>query len=66
MWASNLARNGGLSYLEIPAVDARQSAAFYEKVLGWKLRGHDTDDPRFEDAHWTPHRPLGNRPLDLP
>lgn len=42
-----LARHGGLSYLEIPAVDARQSATFYEKVLGWNLRGHDTDDPRF-------------------
>jgi predicted enzyme related to lactoylglutathione lyase len=45
-----LARHGGLSYLEIPAVDARQSAAFYANVLGWNLRGHDTDDPRFDDA----------------
>jgi uncharacterized protein len=45
-----LARHGGLSYLEIPAVDARLSAAFYQKVLGWSLRGHDTDDPRFNDA----------------
>jgi predicted enzyme related to lactoylglutathione lyase len=45
-----LARHGGLSYLEIPAVDARRSAAFYEKVVGWILRDHDTDDPRFSDA----------------
>ncbi len=47
---ASLARHGGLSYLEIPAVDPRQSAVFYEKVLGWKLRRRDTDDPRFEDA----------------
>jgi hypothetical protein len=33
-----LVRNGGLSYLEIPAVDTRGSAAFYENVLGWNLR----------------------------
>jgi predicted enzyme related to lactoylglutathione lyase len=44
---ASLARPGGLSYLEIPALDARRSAAFYEKVLGWNLRGPDTDDPRF-------------------
>ena len=47
---ARLARNGGLSYLEIPAIDARQSAIFYEKVLGWNLHGRDTDDPRFKDA----------------
>lgn len=47
---STLARHGGLSYLEIPAVDARQSAAFYANVLGWNLHGADTDDPRFDDA----------------
>ena len=46
---ASLARHGGLSYLEIPAVDTRRSAAFYEKVLGWSLRGTDTDDPRFAD-----------------
>jgi predicted enzyme related to lactoylglutathione lyase len=45
-----LVRPGGLSYLEIPAVDARASATFYEKVLGWTLRGSDTGDPRFQDT----------------
>ena len=35
---AKLARNGGLSYLEIPAIDARHSAVFYEKVFGWNLR----------------------------
>ncbi len=48
--AASLARHGGLSYLEIPAVDVRQSAVFYEKVLGWNLREADSDDPRFSDA----------------
>jgi hypothetical protein len=47
---ARLARHGGLSDLEIPALDARQSAVFYEKVLGWKIRGRETDDPRFHDA----------------
>jgi predicted enzyme related to lactoylglutathione lyase len=47
---ARIARHGGLSYLEIPAVDAQQSAAFYEQVLGWRIRGSETDDPRFEDA----------------
>ena len=43
----SLARHGGLSYLEIPAVDVRQSAAFYEKVLGWNL---DWRTPRTPDS----------------
>jgi predicted enzyme related to lactoylglutathione lyase len=47
---ARLARHGGLSYLQIPAIDARRSSGFYEKVLGWSLRERDTDDPRFEDT----------------
>jgi hypothetical protein len=47
---ARLARHGGLSYLEITAVDPRRSAVFYEKVFGWNLRQRDTDDPRFDDA----------------
>ena len=34
-------------YLEIPAVDPRQSAVFYEKVFGWDVRGRETDRPMF-------------------
>ena len=45
-----LARHGGLSYLEIPALDARRSADFFESVLGWSIRQRDTSSPRFEDA----------------
>jgi len=69
---ARLARNGGLSYLEIPAVDARRSASFYEKVLGWSLWGHDTDDPRFDDAtghligRWVTGRVISREPGLLP
>jgi len=45
-----LKRDGGLSYLEIPAVDARRSAAFYAYVLGWVVEGADTDQPKFQDC----------------
>jgi predicted enzyme related to lactoylglutathione lyase len=45
-----LARHGGLSYLEIPAVDAEKSATFYRHVLGWKIQERGAGDQRFEDA----------------
>jgi predicted enzyme related to lactoylglutathione lyase len=38
-------------YLEIPAVDAHASAAFYEKVFGWNIRHRDTARPSFDDAN---------------
>jgi predicted enzyme related to lactoylglutathione lyase len=37
-------------YLEIPALDIKQSVAFYEKVFGWNIRRRDTDHPSFDDA----------------
>jgi predicted enzyme related to lactoylglutathione lyase len=45
-----LTRHGGLSYLEIPALNARQSAAFYEQVLGWTIQERGKGDFRFEDG----------------
>src|SRR2546421_630896 len=39
-----------LCYLEIPAVDIRQSVAFYENVFGWNIRGRDSTRPSFDDA----------------
>jgi len=42
-------RVAGISYLRIPAEDPRRSAAFYETVFGWRVRG-DRDDPSFEDG----------------
>lgn len=44
-----LVRSGGLSYLEIPALDIRKSALFYEKVIGWKFRQKRTDPSKFSD-----------------
>jgi predicted enzyme related to lactoylglutathione lyase len=37
-------------YLQIPAVDVRQSLAFYEGVFGWNIRRRDSDHPSFDDA----------------
>ena|SRR5437870_4827481 len=67
-----LARHGSLSYLEIPAIDPRQSAAFYEKVLGWNVDWRGGDDFRFDDTtghligHWVTGRPISREPGLLP
>src|SRR5262249_34466494 len=37
-------------YIEIPALDAHASAAFYEKVFGWNIRHRNTNRPSFDDA----------------
>ena len=56
-------RHAGISYLRIPARDARQSAAFYQAVFGWTLSG-DPDDPSFADGtghvigHWRTDLPV--------
>jgi predicted enzyme related to lactoylglutathione lyase len=39
-----------LCYLEIPAVDAHASAAFYEKAFGWNIRHRESERPSFDDA----------------
>jgi predicted enzyme related to lactoylglutathione lyase len=39
-----------LCYLEVPAVDVRDSAAFYEKIFGWNIRHRNTAHPSFDDA----------------
>ena len=67
-----LARHGGLSYLEIPAMDARRSAAFYQCVFGWKLRDEDADQPKFSDqtghliGRWVTGRAISWQPGLLP
>jgi len=69
---ARLATHGRLSYLEVPTVDARQSAAFYERVVGWNVQRHDTDDPRFTDAtghligRWIAGRAISRDPGLLP
>jgi predicted enzyme related to lactoylglutathione lyase len=63
--------HGQLSYLQIPAIDVAQSAAFYEKIFGWHIERphpgttHRTSSPpqgpgprgalRAGYAHNTPH-----------
>jgi uncharacterized protein len=67
-----LARNGGLTYLEIPAVDAERSAAFYEAVLGWKVDRTDPKHFKFMDqtghllGRWYIGRPAAREPGLLP
>ncbi len=64
-------RRNGISYLHIPALDASQSAAFYQKVFGWKLSG-DPADPSFEDGsghvigHWKSDLPVAGEAGILP
>jgi predicted enzyme related to lactoylglutathione lyase len=43
---TRLARHGHLSYLEIPALDIEQSAAFYEAVFGWKVERRGSGSAR--------------------
>ncbi len=47
---ARLTRNGGVTYLHLPATDARQSAAFYEHVFGWAVERRDADHASFTDA----------------
>ena len=44
-----LARHGHVSYLEIPAVDADKTAAFYEAVFGWSVQRRDGGHISFDD-----------------
>jgi uncharacterized protein len=46
---SKVFRAGGISYLRIPARNPAVSAAFYQAVFDWNLRG-DPDDPSFDDG----------------
>jgi len=45
-----LLRRPRLCYMEMPAVDVHQSAAFYENVFGWNIRHRETVRPSFDDA----------------
>ncbi len=42
--------NGKICYIEIPAVDVRRSAAFYEDVLGWRTRQRGDGAIAFDDG----------------
>ena len=59
--------NGKVCYVEIPAVDVRRSAEFYEKVFGWRIRQRGDGSIAFDDTvgevsgTWV----LGRPPVDL-
>jgi uncharacterized protein len=65
-----LIRHGGLSYLEIPALNVDRSALFYQRVLGWEVGGADRS--KFSDGkglligRWLTDRPIGREPGLLP
>jgi predicted enzyme related to lactoylglutathione lyase len=67
-----LARQGRVSYLEIPAVDAEQSAAFYEAVFGWRVERRPTGHRNFDDGgggligRWATDRAVSREPGLLP
>jgi uncharacterized protein len=43
-------RNGKICYLEIPALDVRRSAAFYQAVVGWQIRERGDGRLAFDDG----------------
>jgi predicted enzyme related to lactoylglutathione lyase len=63
-----LARHGHVSYVEIPAVDAEQSAAFYAAVFGWTVRRRDNGDRSFDEpggdliGRWVTCREVSREP----
>src|SRR5215831_10072186 len=60
--------NGKICYIEIPALDARRSAAFYKAVAGWRIRERSEGSLAFDDGvgevsgTWVVGRPPSARP----
>ena len=46
----NIARTGGITYMQIPSADAEASADFYERVFGWSIRQRGTPHVTFADG----------------
>jgi uncharacterized protein len=42
--------NGKICYLEIPAVDIKISADFYQKCFGWTIRSDNSGHTSFDDT----------------
>jgi uncharacterized protein len=45
-----LKRDGGISYLHLPATDVRVAAVFYREVFGWNVTNVDSERPSFDDG----------------
>ena len=64
--------HGRLSYVQIPALDVRASARFYESVFDWKSRGDGVNHLSFTDATgdmigaWVTGRAISREPGVLP
>ncbi|HEX3907640.1 MAG TPA: VOC family protein [Mycobacteriales bacterium] len=60
--------NGKICYLELPATDVDQSAAFYEAVFGWESRKRGDGQLAFDDSvgevsgSWVTGRPAAADP----
>ena len=60
--------NGKICYIEIPAIDVRLSADFYEKVFGWRIRQRGDGSSAFDDTTgevsgtWVIGRPASAQP----
>jgi predicted enzyme related to lactoylglutathione lyase len=60
--------NGKICYIEIPAIDVRRSADFYQAVFGWQIRRRGDGQTAFDDAvgevsgAWVLGRPSSPRP----
>jgi len=60
--------NGKICYIEMPALDVRRSAEFYEKVFGWRVRKRGDGSIAFDDTTgevsgtWVVGRPASSQP----
>jgi predicted enzyme related to lactoylglutathione lyase len=60
--------NGKICYVELPAIDVRQSADFYQKVFGWTIRRRGDGNTAFDDTvgevsgSWVVGRPPSSQP----
>jgi predicted enzyme related to lactoylglutathione lyase len=61
-------RTGKICYLEIPARDVKQSAAFYQRAFGWTIRQRGDGSTAFDDSvgevsgTWVLGRPVAAEP----
>ena len=50
--------HGQVSYLQVPAIDVMQSAAFYERIFGWHIeRPHPSFEAPGLIGQWVSDRP---------
>jgi uncharacterized protein len=42
--------NGKICYIEMPAVDVRRSAEFYQRIFGWRIRQRGDGSVAFDDT----------------